>query len=73
MIASATGMSMAAFAGSSFWAQVRTVITAIQVMLIAPSAASIAISPMADPVQHRPNPNPDPDPIVLGTVLRGTI
>jgi hypothetical protein len=54
MIASASGTSMAALAGRSFWARTTTVIRAIQGMLMTPSATSIAIGPMLDPAQHSP-------------------
>ena len=54
MIASASGTSIAAFAGSSFWAQATTATTAIQNRLITSSATSIAISPMLEPTQHSP-------------------
>jgi hypothetical protein len=57
VIASASGISMAALAGSSFCARTRTAITDIQVTLMTPSATSIPISPMLDPAQHSPNPN----------------
>ena len=58
-IASASGTSMAALAGSSFWARTTTAITDIQVMLMTPSATSISISPMLEPTQQSPNPNPE--------------
>src|SRR5229473_386849 len=50
-IASASGTSMAAFAGRSFWARTRTAIPDIQVTLMTPSATSISISPMLEPTQ----------------------
>src|SRR5258708_24723148 len=50
-MASASGTSMAAFAGRSFWAKTRTAITDIQVTLMTPSATSISISPMLEPTQ----------------------
>src|SRR5215471_2914217 len=59
-IASASGTSMAAFAGSNFWAPVRTAITTIQNRLMTPRATSIAISPTLEPAQHSPNPSPEP-------------
>ncbi len=62
VIASASGTSRAALAGSSFWAVARTAITAIQVMLMTPSATSIAISPMLEPTQQTPNASPEPAP-----------
>src|SRR5207237_8885880 len=58
-IASANGTSMTALAGMSFWARMMTAITDIQMMLIAPSATSIAINPMLEPAQQTPNSNPD--------------
>src|SRR5215831_3154344 len=58
-IASASGTSTAALAGSSFWPRTRTAITAIQVTLMTPTATSMAISPMLDPAQHSPNANPE--------------
>src|SRR5580658_7780994 len=61
-IASATGTSTAAFAGSSFWARTRTVITPIQATLMMLTATSTSISPMDEPAQQSPNPNPDPAP-----------
>src|SRR6266516_6389794 len=60
VIASASGTSMAALAGRSFWARTRTAITDIQVMLMTPSATSISISPMLEPAQHSPNSHPEP-------------
>src|SRR5260370_42709351 len=51
MIASASGTSMAALAGRSFWARTRTVIADIQVTLMTLSATSISISPMLEPTQ----------------------
>ena len=50
-MASASGRSMAVLAGRSFCATTSTAITAIQVMLMAPSTTSIAISPALDPAQ----------------------
>ena len=50
-IASASGTSMAAFAGRSFWARARTAIAVIQVTLMTPTASSISISPMLEPTQ----------------------
>src|SRR5258708_10510511 len=54
-IASASGTSMAALVGSSFWASTRAAITPIQVTLMTPSATSIAISPILEPTQYSPN------------------
>jgi hypothetical protein len=34
-------------------------VTDIQVTLMTPSATSMAISPMLEPVQHSPNPSPE--------------
>jgi len=50
-ITSASGTSMAAFAGRSFSARANPAITAIRVTLMPPSATSISISvsPMLDP------------------------
>ena len=53
-IASASGTSMAAFAGRSFWARPITAITDIQVMLMTLSATSTSISPMLEPTQYEP-------------------
>jgi ABC-2 type transport system ATP-binding protein len=58
-IASASGTSMAALGGSSFWPRTRTAITDIQVTLMTPSATSIPIRPMLEPAQHSPKANPD--------------
>jgi hypothetical protein len=58
-IASASGRSMAAFAGSSFWPRTRTAITHIQVTLMTLSATHIAISPMLEPTQQSPKANPE--------------
>jgi hypothetical protein len=58
-IASASGISMAALAGRSFWARTRTAITDIHVTLMTPSATCIGISPMLEPTQYRPNSNPE--------------
>src|SRR5258708_4224300 len=60
MIASASGTSMAALAGRSFWARTRTVIADIQVTLMTLSATSISISPMLEPTQYSPSSNPEP-------------
>src|SRR5712691_7081947 len=51
-IASPSGTSMAAFAGSTFWARMRTASTDIHVTLMTLSAINISISPMlaAEPV-----------------------
>src|SRR6266852_4007344 len=48
-MASATGTSMAAFAGRSFWATTRAAITNMKVTLMTLSATSITISPMLVP------------------------
>ena len=58
-IASATGTSMAALAGRSFWATMRTAITDIHATLMTPSATNISISPMLEPTQCSPNSNPE--------------
>src|SRR5260370_42068583 len=59
-LASATGTSMAAFAGKTFWARTRTATTDIQVTLITLNATSSSISPMLEPTQQSPNSNPEP-------------
>ena len=59
MIASATGTSIAALSGRSFWATSITPITNIHVMLMTPSATIISISPMLEPTQSSPNANPE--------------
>jgi hypothetical protein len=46
--------------GQGPWVLTKATITAIQPMLITPSATSIAINPMLEPTQHSPNPKPDP-------------
>src|SRR5438874_1986445 len=58
-IASATGTSMDARGGSTFWARTRTATTAIQATLMTPSARSITISPTLEPTQQTPNWNPE--------------
>src|SRR5216683_6796248 len=50
-IASASGTSMAAFVGRSFWTSTRTAMTPIQRTLMTPSATSITISPILEPTQ----------------------
>src|SRR6266545_2001265 len=58
-IATATGTSIAALAGSSFWARTTAAMIDIQTRLMTPSATSISISPMLEPTQQRPNPSPE--------------
>src|SRR5260370_28883121 len=57
-IASATGTSMTALVGKTFWPRTRTATTDIQVTLITLNATSIRISPMLEPTQQSPNSNP---------------
>ena len=58
-IASASGTSTAAFAGSSFWPMARMAITAIQMTFMTLSATSITISPALEPTQYSPKENPE--------------
>src|SRR6202165_1205115 len=59
-IASATGKSMAAFAGRSFWAKTRTATTDIHEMLMALTATSTSMSAILEPRQQSLYSNPEP-------------
>src|SRR5207244_10931249 len=56
IIASASGTSTTAFAGSTFWASMRTPTTDIQVTIMTPSAACTRLNPLLDPPQQSHHP-----------------
>src|SRR5262245_44973032 len=58
-IATASGASMNALGGMSFWTSTTAATTPIQARLMTPSATSITINPMLEPTQSIPNSNPD--------------